>query len=47
MDETKDKAWMKEICQKIGIPPYALYKMHKTAFTELMLVSEAGSTMVF
>ena len=47
MDETKDKAWMKEICRSIGIPPYALYQMRKTAFTEMMLVSDAGSTMAF
>ena len=47
MDETKDKAWMKEICRSLCIPPYALYQMRKTAFTELMLVSDAGSTMAF
>ena len=47
MDETKDKAWMKGICRSLGIPPYALYQMRKTAFTELMLVSDAGSTMAF
>jgi integrase len=47
MDETKDKAWMKEICKSLSIPPYALYQMRKTAFTELMLVSDAGSTMAF
>ena len=47
MDETKDKAWMKEICRILCITPYALYQMRKTAFTELMLVSDAGSTMAF
>ena len=36
LDESKDKRWMKSICELAGIPKYSLYQLRKTAFTELL-----------
>ena len=47
LDESKDKRWMKSICEFAGIPRYSLYQLRKTAFTELLMASDVGTTMAF
>ena len=47
LDESKDKRWMKSICELAGIPKYSLYQLRKTAFTELLMASDVGTTMAF
>ena len=47
LDESKDKRWMKSICELAGIPSYSLYQLRKTAFTELLMASDVGTTMAF
>ena len=47
LDESKDKRWMKNICEKATIPKYSLYQLRKTAFTELLMASDVGTTMAF
>ena len=47
LDESKDKRWMKNICERATIPKYSLYQLRKTAFTELLMASDVGTTMAF
>ena len=47
MDETKDKKWFKDLCVEAGIPPRSLYQLRKNCFTQLMSVSDIGTTMAF
>ena len=47
LDESKDKRWMKNICERATTPRYSLYQLRKTAFTELLMASDVGTTMVF
>ena len=47
LDESRDKKWMKRICEKALVPRYSLYQFRKTAFTELLISSDAGTTMAF
>jgi integrase len=47
LDESKDKRWMKNICERATIPRYSLYQLRKTAFTELLMASDVGTTMAF
>ena len=47
LDESRDKKWMKSICEKAMVPRYSLYQFRKTAFTELLISSDAGTTMAF
>jgi len=47
LDESRDKRWMKNICEKALVPRYSLYQFRKTAFTELLISSDIGTTMAF
>ena len=47
MDETRDKKWFKDLCSEAGIPPRSLYQLRKNCFTQLMSVSDIGTTMAF
>lgn len=47
LDESKDKKWMKNICDRATVPRYSLYQLRKTAFTELLMASDVGTTMAF
>ena len=47
MDETRDKKWFKDLCEKASIPPRSLYQLRKNCFTQLLSVSDIGTTMAF
>ena len=47
LDESKDKRWMKNLCERATVPRYSLYQLRKTAFTELLMATDIGTTMAF
>ena len=47
LDESRDKRWIRSICEKATVPRYSLYQFRKTAFTELLIASDIGTTMAF
>ena len=42
-----DRIWFKELCQRAGVPCYQRYQLRKTGLTELLLVSDVGTVMVY
>ena len=47
LDASRDGRWMSGLCAKAGVPRYSLSQFRKTAFTELLIVSDVGTTMAF
>ena len=47
LDESRDRRWIRSICERAGVPRYSLYQLRKTAFTELLMASDVGTTMAF
>ena len=42
-----DRIWFKELCERAGVPCYQRYQLRKTGLTELLLVSDVGTVMVY
>ena len=42
-----DRIWFKELCERAGVPCYQRYQLRKTGLTELLLVSDVGTVMLY
>jgi integrase len=47
MDETCDKEWMRNLCDRAGVPRYTRYQLRKSAFTNFLKGADVGTTQAF
>jgi integrase len=46
-DETCDKEWMRNLCNRAGVPLFTRYQLRKTAFTNFLKGADIGTTKAF
>jgi len=46
-DETLDKAWMKQLCDRAGVKRYMRYQLRKSCFTNFLRGADLGTTKAF
>ena len=46
-DETLDKEWMKQLCDRAGVKRYTRYQLRKSCFTNFLRGADLGTTKAF
>jgi integrase len=46
-DETSDKEWMRNLCNRAEVPLYTRYQLRKTTFTNFLEGADIGTTKAF
>ena len=46
-DETLDKKWMRQLCDRAGVKRYMRYQLRKSCFTNYLKVADLGTTKAF
>lgn len=47
MDETRDKEWVRQLCDRTGIKRYTRYQLRKSCFTNFLRSADIGTTKAF